>query len=165
LYETLATLATGHFVGFCLLINSMFPLLAHSQESETNRKQIYLFSSEFPPNTLAQYPAPPIQETKFWQLLDKEFAATPDLALTENLEDADYQVELRCGGIINCTKMIVDVKDSKRTLLTTFTMNNFPFGFNLIRLNLPYVTQQLTQKLDDHIQKFSQGGYGYTEEK
>ena len=150
-------------LGFGLLMNSLFPLLAHSQEGDTNRKQIYLFSTEFPPNTLTQYPAPPLQETKFWQLLDKEFAATPDLSLTENLEDADYQVEVRCGGIINCTKLIVDVKDSKRTLLTTFTMSNAPIYLNLVRPNLPYVAQKLTQKLDTHIQKFSQGGYGYTE--
>lgn len=150
-------------LGFGLLMNSLFPLLAHSQAGDANRKQIYIFSAEFPPNTLAQYPAPPIQETQFWQLLDKEFSTTRDLALTENLEYADYQVELRCGGVINCTKLIVDVKDSKRTLLTTFTMSNFSLYFNLGRPNLSYVAQKLTQKLDDRIQKFSQGGYGYTE--
>lgn len=148
-------------LGCGLLVNTCFPQLAHSQEGATNRKMIYLFSADFPQNTLAQYPTPPIQETKFWQLLDHDMSGTQDLTLTENLEDADYQIELRCGGVINCSKLVVDIKDSKRTLLNTFTLSTYSF-FGLTRPNLVSVSQDLTQKLDEHLKQLAQGGYGFS---
>ena len=150
-------------LGCSLLVSSAFPPLAHSQESASNRKVIYMFSSEFPPNTMTQYPTPPLQETQFWKLLDRDFSATQDLALTDTLEDADYQIELRCGGIMNCAKVVVDVKDSKRTLLTTFSLDNYSvFWWGIGQPKLPLVSQMLTQKLDERLKQLAQGGYGYT---
>jgi hypothetical protein len=151
-------------VGCGLLFGSAFPQLAHSQEGGTNRKMIYMFSADFPPNVMTQYPSPPLQETKFWQMLDRSMSTTSDLALTQSLEDADYQIELRCSGVLNCTKLIVDVKDPKRTLLTTFTVNKYSPYLGLFgRPKLELVSQTLTQKLDEHIQRLSQGGYGYSD--
>jgi hypothetical protein len=150
-------------LGCGLLVSSVFPLLAHSQEAGTNRKAIYLFSTEFPPSLLTQYPTPPIQETKFWQILDKNISETQDLSLTQNLEDADYQVELRCSGILNCTRLVVDVKDSKRMLLTSFNVTNYSTYFGFGRPDLNLVSQRLTQKLDEHLKLLGQGGYGHTE--
>jgi hypothetical protein len=150
-------------IGGGLLTSMAFPSLAHSQEATDSRKMIYMFSAEFPPNVMAQYPRPPIQETKFWQLLDKEISASSDLAMTETMEDADYQVELRCGGILNCTRLIVDVKDSKRTLLTSFNLSHFsPYG-GLGKPKLDIVAHQLTQKLDERLNSLQKGGYGFTE--
>lgn len=150
-------------LGCGLLVSSAFPLLAHSQEGGSNRKAIYLFSTEFPPSVFTQYPSPPLQETKFWQQLDKDISATQDLVLTQSLEDADYQVELRCSGVINCTRLIVDIKDSKRSLLTSFNLTKYTPHFGLGRPNLTYVSQKLTQKLDEHLKLLEKGGYGYSE--
>lgn len=146
-----------------LLGSSVFPQLAHSQEDGTHRKVVYLFTTDFPPSVMTQYPSPPLQETKFWQLLDKNFTATQDLSLTDSLEDADYRVELRCSGILNCTRLIVDVKDSKRTLLSSFNLTNYSSYWGLGKPNLNFVSQQLTQKLDEHLKLLDKGGYGYSE--
>ncbi len=150
-------------LGCVLLVNSVSPLLAHSQEAATSRKNIYIFNPEFPPSVMAQYPTPPLQETRFWQLLDKNFNATGDLALTQNLEDADYQVELRCSGVVNCTRLIVDVKDAKRTQLVSFSFGKYTPYWGLGAPNLPYVAQQLSEKLNEHLKLLNQGGYGYSE--
>jgi len=150
-------------LGCGLLFGSAMIPAAHSQEDGGNRKMIYMFSADFPPNTMAQYPSPPIQETKFWQMLDRSMSATPDLALTQSIEDADYQIELRCGGVMNCTKLIVDVKDSKRTLLTTFVLRNYNTFIGLFgRPRLEAVSDEIAQRLDEHIKHFSQGGYGFS---
>lgn len=150
-------------VGLSLATAALFPAMAHSQEAGSGRKMLYLFSTDFPPNPLVQYPTPPVSETKFWQLLDKEMGATEDLTLTENLEEADYRVELRCGGIFNCSKLVVDVKSPKRDVLTSFSIKNFAPHHGLGAPKLELVAQQLTQKLDERIKLLDQGGYGHTD--
>lgn len=157
------TLLTTSLIGASLLLSAWFPQQSYSQETGNNtaRKMIYLFSTDFPPNALMQYPTPPTRETRFWQLLDKEMAATPDLTLTENPEAADYRVELRCGGVFNCSKLIVDVKDLNRTVLTSFAIKNFAY-FYVGAPDLNIVTQRLTSTLEKRLQLLDKGGYGYT---
>lgn len=161
-------------VTLLLLLGSLAPMVARAQDADTysaqdesasasSRKMLYLFTTDFPPNPVAQYPTPPTKETRFWQLLDKEMAATPDLTLTENLEEADYRVELRCGGVFNCSKLLVDVKDPKRTVLTSFTLKHYSPFLGLGAPNLPLVARQLSQKLDERIKLLSEGGYGHTD--
>ena len=127
------------------------------------RKMIHLFSADFPPNPLAKYPAPPVKETRIWQLLDREMATTDNLILTENLEDADYRVELRCGGVFSCSKLLVDVKSPDRVLLTSFSIKHIAPFFGLGAPKLPFVAQQLSVKLDEHLKLLDQGGYGHLE--
>src|SRR5690606_19443754 len=59
-----------------------------AQETQHQRKMIYLFSPDFPPAPRVRHPLPPDQVTRFWQLLDKEMKETASLGLTENLEEA-----------------------------------------------------------------------------
>lgn len=162
-------------LGLCLLAGSLMPLAAQGQDADddygqpavssstTGRKMLHLFSADFPPNPLSQYPSPPAKETRFWQLLDKEMAATPDLTLTESLEDADYRIELRCGGILNCSKLLVDVKDPNRTVLTSFTLKKVSNLGGLGSPRLEQVAHELAQTLDERIKLLDQGGYGHTD--
>ena len=160
-WQTLLPVAV---VGLSLTAAALFPAMAHSQEAGSGgRKMLYLFSTDFPPNPVVQYPTPPVSETKFWQLLDKEMSATEDLTLTENLEEADYRVELRCGGIFNCSKLVVDVKDPQRDVLASFSIKNFAAHHGIGAPNLQIVAQQLTQKLDERIKLLAEGGYGHTD--
>lgn len=127
------------------------------------RKMLYLFSTDFPPNRVAQYPTPPAKETRFWQLLDREMGRTSDLSLTENALEADYRVELRCGGVFNCSKLLVDVKSQDRIVLTSFKLKHFSTFRGLGVPRLEQVAHELSQTLDQRIKLLEQGGYGHTD--
>lgn len=136
-------------------------LTAEAQEG--GRKVLYLFSADFPPNAATQYPTPPVQETKFWQLLDREMKATDSLVLTENLENADYRVELRCAGVLKCSKLAVDIKDVERNLLGSFYLKNYSPLWGIAAPNLEKVARDLTWRLDERFKQLEQGGYGHTD--
>lgn len=127
------------------------------------RKMLHLFSTDFPPNGMAQYPSPPAKETRFWQLLDREMARTADLTLTDNVEQADYRIELRCGGVLNCSKLLVDVKTPDRIVLTSFKLKNYSSFWGLGAPRLEQVAHDLSQTLEQRIKLLDQGGYGHTD--
>jgi hypothetical protein len=68
---------------------------------------------------------------------------------------------LRCGGVFNCSKLIVDVKDTNRTVLTSFAIKNFAY-FYIGAPDLNIVAQRLTNTLEKRLQLLDKGGYGYT---
>jgi hypothetical protein len=150
-------------VGLSVITGCLSPLTAQSQEFTGGRKMLYLFSLDFPPDIPAQYPIPPIQETRFWRLLDREIQATDSLALTENMEMADYRVELRCSGVLNCSELAVDVKDAQRNVLTSFVIKHIAPFFGLGRPDLDKVSRRLAIQLDERIKRLDQGGYGFSE--
>lgn len=162
-------------LAFPLVVASLLPVVAQAQDDDdlysqpavvstpAGRKMLYLFSTDFPPNGVAQYPTPPSKETRFWQLLDREIGRTSDLTLTDDVSQADYRVELRCGGVLNCSKLLVDVKTPDRIVLTSFKLKNFsPFlGLGVPRLE--QVAHELSVTLDQRIKLLDQGGYGHTD--
>lgn len=150
-------------IGLGMAVSTLLPQPVHSQEAASGRKMLYLFSTDFPPNPVVQYPSPPVSETKFWQLLDREMGLTEDLSLTTNLEEADYRVELRCGGVFNCSKLNVDVKSPQRDVLTSFSIKNFAPYKGLGAPKLELVAHELTQKLDERLKLLDKGGYGHTD--
>ncbi|WP_373531882.1 hypothetical protein [Vampirovibrio sp.] len=162
-------------LGLALMVGTCLPLVAQAQDADTEdyatpavsnqmgRKMLHLFSSDFPPNMVGQYPTPPVKETLFWQLLDKEMAATSDLTLTDNLENADYRIELRCGGMFHCSKLLVDVKNPDRIVLTSFKLEKFAPLFGLGAPRLGQVARDLSRTLDERIQLLDKGGYGHTD--
>lgn len=150
-------------MGLSVLAGCLTPPPAQSQEYTDGRKMLYLFSLDFPPDIPAKYPIPPLQESRFWRLLDREIRATDNLALTENMEMADYRVELHCSGALNCSELAVDVKDSQRNMLTSFVIKNIAPFFGLGRPDLDKVSRQLAIRLDERIKRLNQGGYGFSE--
>jgi hypothetical protein len=127
------------------------------------RKHIYLFSTDFPSDPLAQYPSPPAEETQFWRLLDKDMAATNALSLTADPAQADYRVELRCGGIFRCSRLRVDVKTPQRQMLTSFSLKNVNNFWGLGAARLDQVSRELSLRLDEHIRALPQGGQGHSD--
>lgn len=162
--------ASMALIGMGLMLGSLTP--AHSQDAypsdagaSSTPKLLYVFSTEFPGNPTSQYPSPPLQETRFWQLLDREMKLNGNLALTENMEQADYRVDLRCAGIVNCAKLIVDIRSLDRDVLATFPIKNVRPVLGLWGWpNLESVAKKLTVKLDERLRRLEQGGYGYTEQ-
>lgn len=137
-----------------------------SQEVEGGgQKVIYLFSTDFPPAPIGVSPSPPVAETRFWQLLDEEMRKTGALSLTENMEEADYRVELRCAGITHCSKLRVDVQSPARDVLSSFNIQEvLPYkGIFGGKPRLEKVAHDLATRLDERIKLLKQGGYGYTE--
>lgn len=126
------------------------------------RKVLYLFSADFPYVPGIQWPPAPGTETRFYQLLDQAMSKTPDLVLTDNPEKADYRVELRCGGILHCSKLLVDIKDPNRVVLGSFSLKNASYLWGFGGPNLKQTADTLTQRLDERINLFAQGGYGST---
>lgn len=151
-------------VGLSLLATTvLLAQPAHSDDTKP-RKLIYLFSHDFPLDTFSSEPTPPVSTTRFWQLMDKEIKATPDLTLTESVDKADYRVELRCGGIRECSKLVVDIETPTRDVLASFNIRNGMRSGRFNRKpNLEIVAQELTQRLDERFKLLEQGGYGVTE--
>jgi hypothetical protein len=148
-------------VGLSVLLGSVLPHPAFCQEG-TSRKMLYVFSLDFPPDVVAHYPTPPLQQTRFWQLLDREIQATNNLSLTTDQELADYRVELRCTGLFPCSQLAVDVKDPQRNTLTSFNLKKFSPFFGLWKKpDLEKVARELAILLDERIRLLSQGGVGY----
>lgn len=150
-------------VGLSILATNLLPLPAQSEET-SGKKALYLFSLDFPPDLTTQYPSPPMQETKFWQLLDQEMQATHNLMLTESMEKADYRVEIRCAGALNCLNVAVDVKDLQRNVLTSFEIKRIHPLLGLWKPDLEKVARELAIRLDDRLKLIEQGGgYGYAD--
>jgi hypothetical protein len=160
-------------IGISLMASSLLPLYAQEegqaaddQTSEHSavsvdqpRKIIHLFSKDFPPG--AADVTSPASETRFWQALDKAMKENGSMALTENLEEADYRVELRCSGIFKCTNLRVDVRTPQRDVLTSFVLHGVTPIPHISVPKLDLVAQNLTTKLDEHFKSLEQGGYGF----
>lgn len=142
-----------------LALGVMMPL-AQSQEG---KKNIYMLSYEFPPGEESLLETPAAPTTRFWQLMDKETQTTQDLRLTRNLEEADYRVELRCTGLVHCSKLLVDIKDLDRNVLASFTLKGYKTRGLWGRPNLEKVAHELTRRLDERFDLLGQGGYGHQE--
>jgi len=140
-------------------VNVYFPLLAHS-DTPDGRKVIYLFSQDFPPDPILQYPSPPIKEARFWKLMDLEMKATPDLSLTNDMQQADYRVELRCTGVLYCSNLAVDIKDMNRNELGSFKIKKTAPWLGLKPIPLERIARELTLMLDERIKHFPEGDYG-----
>jgi hypothetical protein len=130
--------------------------------AEIERKKVYLFTADFPQNVFTQFPSPPLEETTFWKLLNKEMASTSGLVLTSDPEKADYRVEMRCSGVFNCSRLIVDVKSPERNPLTSFSLTHVNRFEGLGSPQLNKVSHELAQRLDEHIRLIPRGGYGYS---
>lgn len=125
------------------------------------RKRLYFFSTDFPPSLVGQYPSPPTEETRFWQLLDKEMATTDDLRLTADPAEADYRIELRCTGVLNCSRLLVDIKSPTRDVLASFSLRKINRFGAFGAPNLDLVSKELTTRLDERLKLLPQGGYGH----
>lgn len=148
-----------------LLLGAIVPALqAQAQDAPQSppaRKILFLSSLDFPPDAFVQNPTPALSETRFWRLMEAEVNKTGDLALTQNLEEADYRVELRCAGVRNCSKLVVDIKNPQRDVLASFSLKGIrPL---LTPPNLALVAKNLTERIDEKLYQMEQGQYGYTE--
>lgn len=153
------TLVPTALIGL-LLLGAVAKMPA-AEAQDASRKVIYLYSLDFPPDAMVQTPSPALHETRFWRLMESEFAKTNDLALTQNLEEADYRVELRCGGIRKCSKLMVDIKNPQRDVLASFALKSIrPL---LTPPNLEQVVHDLTERVDEKLYEMEQGRYGFTE--
>lgn len=125
-----------------------------------NRKVVYLFNQDYPPQTLVGYPTPPMSTAHFWKMLDKEMRQTQTLGLTENLEEADYNVEVKCSGIMGCSKLRVYIKSPKRDVLTAYTLRGIKQN-PIAHRPVDQVAKRLAQSLEERISKLEQGDFGY----
>lgn len=132
-----------------------------TSQAQEGRKVIYLFNPDFPPAEGVRHPLPPDQETRFWQLLDKEMKATSSLALTENVEKADYRVETECAGIFYCTRLNVSIQTPQRDVLGSFVLDKVKPLSPFKKINLDDVAHRFVQRLDERMSLLEQGGYGY----
>jgi hypothetical protein len=133
------------------------PLSAFSQEGAAPKSKIFVFSQDFPPDIFFEHPQPPVKETRFWQLLDKNMREHSSMELTENLEDANYRVTLECSGVAWCGKIKVYLMTPHRDVLASYSIPGRPLFFPP---NLGLVAKRLTETLDYRIASIEQGGVG-----
>lgn len=131
------------------------PLQAFSQEQPRNK--IFLFSDDYPSDILFEHPQPPVKETRFWQYLDRAMRERSSMALTENLEEANYRVELRCSGITWCGKVKVYLMSPHRDVLASYSL---PGKAMFFPSNLKLMAKRLTETLDYRISAIEEGGVG-----
>lgn len=127
-----------------------------------SKKTIYVNNPDYPPVNLVSYPTRPQEQTNFMKLLDLELQKTQHLSLTENIEQADYRVNLECAGITNCTELKVFVLSPNRDVLTGFSIKNIATRFGFKRREMGSVIQELTDSLNKRISQLDQGDYGYS---
>ncbi|MDX2085865.1 MAG: hypothetical protein SFZ03_10815 [Candidatus Melainabacteria bacterium] len=120
--------------------------------------RLYVINPDFPPARFSDYPLPPVEETRFWQLLDTALDKTQTLTLTENIEQADYRVELLCTGITYCSKLQVNVYSPQRDALASYQLKvrRYPWqSFDLAR-----TASVLGSTLTERVALLQQGGVG-----
>ncbi len=128
---------------------------AHSQGAA--KTKVFVSTVDFPPDIFFEHPIPPAKETRFWQLLDKNFRERSNMELTENLEEANYRVNLECSGIVWCTNVKVYLMSPHRDMLATYSLTGRPMMFPP---NLSLFTKRLTETLNYRIDSLDQGGMG-----
>ena len=125
----------------------------------TGKRVIYVQNSEFPPNEVfVSYPPNQKRKTRFWEYLDKELAAN-NMRLTENMEEADYRVDLKCAGIIQCSRLQVFIESPNRDVLTSFPVEQVRLLYTPPQV--PIVARRISEKLEQHLNLLEKGGYGY----
>lgn len=155
-------LLTGAVIGLCFVLTSFTMTSAHAQEASDGRHSIYVFSNGFPPDKWAQYPSPAVKTAFFWEQFHQQVLGSQNLALTDQPDTADYIVELQCGGIRNCSKLIVNIKSPSRDLLGSFKLSKISGLFHSPRLE--HVAKRLSSTLDKHILAIENGEFRHTEE-
>lgn len=137
------------------------PGIQSAEDTPTQEKTVlYLYNPEYPPTEAVQYPPSAERVTRFWQLLDKEFAST-DLTLTSNIEEADYRVELKCTGVPYCTRLRVYILTPQRDVLSSYSIGA---GRMFLVAGTPMISRvaaRLSETLQEHIDLLGKGGFGY----
>lgn len=134
------------------------------QDMHMNHQQVtlYLYNPDYPPYPYLKNPKPPVRETGFWRAMDREMQATQHLMLTENLEEADYRVELKCAGLFKCSKLKVFIESPNRDVLSAFEMKGMTPMIGSAQAHVDRVAQQLTKEVHDKIVGLDEGKFGYT---
>jgi hypothetical protein len=109
---------------------------------------VYIFSYDFPTSWYFKNTKTTEASTDFYGLLQQSIATTPLLTLVPLAADADYQVNLRCGGVIDCDKVAVDVYDRKGQLTNTFKIRTRKWPVILGHKQLASVANVLVDTLD-----------------
>lgn len=144
------------FFATCLGLGLFLTALTNVGISQEKAK-VYLFNNDFPPDLFVNHPQPPVRDTQFWRYLDKAFKNT-SLELTENLEEANYRVELHCVGITWCSKLRVDVLSPTRDVLATYKLPGRPLYLG--HANTERTANRLAESLDKRINLINEGGVG-----
>lgn len=84
--------------------------------------KVHLTNSEFPARPFAQYPTDPIAHTQFTAYLNETLMMNGGLQLINDIQDADYRVELRCTGALHCGQLQVNLFDAKRLFISSVTI-------------------------------------------
>jgi len=156
-------------LGVCLGIGNLLTALAQTDPAEQNmqysnntKKVLYINSPDYPPDPM-QYPQNPTKKTEFWKEMDRALTTTRNLTITENLEQADYRVNIKCGGIIHCSKLKVYIESPKRDVLASYTLPNIKKVATSDQPKpISNTASRLAATLQEHIDKLQQGGYGYS---
>ena len=126
--------------------------------SAEGRKPVYIYSPDYPQSGLMNKPA---RQTDFVKFLNQSLSETRNLTLTNSVEDAQYRVDVLCGGIAYCTQLKVYIKSPHRDVLTAYSLPNIKSTWWLKPAPLSDVAHRLADTLQTHIDQLDQGGYGY----
>lgn len=148
-----------YFSLLALLMMASASLLSvqEAQSQGAARDKIFISTVDFPNDALFEHPIVPEKETRFWQLLDRNFRERSSMELTENLEEANYRVNLECAGIVWCTKLKVVLMSPHRDILASYSIPGRPM---MIPANLPLMAKRITETLAYRIDSLDRGGMG-----
>lgn len=156
-------------LGICLGIGNLLTALAQNNPAEQSaaysnegRKVLYINSPDYPAEAVIKYPQNPSQKTEFWQELDRAMQMTRNLSITENLEQANYRVDIKCAGLAFCTKLKVYIRSPKRDVLASYTIPKIKQTANLEKKPIANTASRLATSLQERIDELERGGYGYS---
>ena len=153
----LISLTTGHLVvqaqeGIAPHVSEQVQAPATASEAETSEKlSLYIYSYDYPPSWYYKGTRTVKGKADFQTHLENAIAETPLFSLVPLAVNANYQVNLRCGGFIDCDKLIVDVYDPKGNLANSFKIRTRKWPVFLGAKEMSEVTKTLFENLEKQL--------------
>jgi hypothetical protein len=113
-----------------------------------------------PAQWVAQYPGDPIIDTLFKKHLVEAFYKHGPMVLDTNVDNVDYRVEGRCGGVWHCSELQLNLFDQQRNLLGTTYLKRAKMGYGDAALKM--YAEQIAQVVAQRIRDLDYKAYGNT---
>ncbi|MFM7389348.1 MAG: hypothetical protein ACKO34_01840 [Vampirovibrionales bacterium] len=121
--------------------------------------KVHITNPEYPPRRFAQYPPNPVEYTHFTAFLNEALSRNGGLKMVDNIETADYRVEIRCSGLVHCGDLQLNLYDAKRTFLNSVMLPANRKGVEKSE-RLYSIANSIAKSVHKQIASIPMGGYG-----
>jgi hypothetical protein len=121
--------------------------------------RVHITNTEYPPRKFAQYPPDPVEYTHFTAFLNDALSRNGGIKMVENIESADYRVEIRCSGLVHCGDLQLNLYDAKRGFVNSVMLPANRKGVQKAE-RLYSIADTIAKSIHKQIASVPMGGYG-----